>query len=137
MNKYILFLFLLLPLAHADELDCEKAKTVLEINECVADKLKTAHTKMREYLDASITRHSEDIIVTEAIKQAQRAWMKYMELHCDSVYSLWREGSIRNVMYLFCQISLTEERTYELWSQYLKLQDNSTPTLPQPIKPAK
>lgn len=104
---------------------------MLEINACVAEKLTAAHHEMQEYLTASIQHHQADAIVADSIKQAQRAWMKYMELHCDSVFSVWREGSIRNVMTLGCQITLTQQRTYELWLQYLRSAEND-PLLPRP-----
>lgn len=130
-----LLLFLLLPsIALSDELNCDEATTTVEINECVAEKLMLAQIEMRKYLEASLTHYHDDIIVLESIKQAQRTWMKYRELHCDSIYSVWRDGTIRTVMSLGCQINLTQQRTYELWSQYLRTIDETNALLPEPDK---
>lgn len=136
MNQFILLLLLFSSIAQADELDCGNATTTIEINECVAEKLTLAHKEMQQYLQASIATYYHDAIVAESIKQAQRAWLNYMELHCDSVYSVWREGSIRNVMSLGCQITLTQQRTHELWSQYLRSQDSTSSALPEPYLPS-
>jgi uncharacterized protein YecT (DUF1311 family) len=131
MKKSIWFLFLCTALAQANNFECNKAGTMLEINDCMAEKLTATHHEMQKYLSTSIQRHQDDAIVADSIKQAQRAWMKYMELHCDSVFSVWREGSIRNIMTLDCQINLTQQRTHELWLQFLRSAENDS-VLPRP-----
>lgn len=134
MKNYLWFVLLLSWFTHANEFNCNQAGTMLDINACVAEKLQDAHDQMQKYLSASILQHQADAIVADSIKQAQRAWMKYMELHCDSVFSVWRDGSIRNVMTLACQITLTQQRTYELWLQYLRSAENNS-VLPRPDTP--
>jgi uncharacterized protein YecT (DUF1311 family) len=122
-----------LPAFSADEaLDCEKAETTYEINQCAALDLEVAEAELQQYLQASLEQHKDDAELVAAIKHAQQDWTRYAKSHCDSVYTQWRDGTIRGVMGLSCQTMLTKLRSYELWDTFLTSMDSSPPLLPEP-----
>lgn len=117
----------------ASSLECNKASTTLEINYCAKMKLDKAEAEMQRYLKQSIAQYTADSDVVESINIAQSAWQTYSKSQCDSVFTVWRDGTIRVVMTLSCKTKLTQQRTHELWSQYLTYMDSSEPVLPEPI----
>ncbi|MDX3774994.1 DUF1311 domain-containing protein [Chromatiaceae bacterium AAb-1] len=137
MNKYIAVMLAILSfsaLASEESIDCENAMSTLEINQCALMELNTAKTELTRYLDAGYQRYSDDPELIDAIKTAQENWQTYAASHCQSVYTQWREGTIRGVMALSCQIKLTKQRTYEVWESFLTYMDDSPPVLPEPEK---
>lgn len=114
------------------KVDCDKALNTLQINYCAKLKLDNAEAEMKRYLDKSIAQYTADTYVVESINIAQSAWKSYSKSQCDSVFTMFRDGSLRVVMTLSCRTKLTQQRTHELWSQYLTYMDNSTPILPEP-----
>lgn len=112
--------------------DCDKALNTLQINYCAKLKLDNAEAEMQRYLDKSIAQYTADTYVVESINIAQSAWKSYSKSQCDSVFTMFRGGSLRVVMTLSCRTKLTLQRTHELWSQYLTYMDSSEPVLPEP-----
>ena len=66
------------------------------------------------------------------LEAGQSAWEAYKTSHCDSVYTIWMDGTIRGAMTLSCQINLTEARTHEIWSSYLTYMDSTPAIMPEP-----
>ncbi|WP_417526981.1 lysozyme inhibitor LprI family protein [Marinomonas shanghaiensis] len=133
--KYYLALFTALSLSVAASeptLDCENAITTLDINQCAAQDLQTANTVMHTYLKTSYQHNKHDPELIEAIKLAQKDWQNYMASHCDSVYTQWRDGTIRGVMAISCKTKLTKQRTHEIWQNFLTYMDSTPPVLPEP-----
>jgi uncharacterized protein YecT (DUF1311 family) len=133
--KYYLALFTALSLSVAASeptLDCENAITTLDINQCAAQDLQTANTVMHTYLKTSYQHNKHDPELIEAIKLAQKDWQNYMASHCDSVYTQWRDGTIRGVMAISCKTKLTKQRTHEIWQNFLTYMDSMPPVLPEP-----
>lgn len=120
--------------AYGEPLDCRESTTTLELNQCAMQKLDTAEDEMRRYLEKSLDRHGDDKKLTEAIENAQKAWRSYRGAHCNSIYTMWRQGTIRDVMSLECQTRLTKQRTHELWLEFLTYMDSTDPVLPEPKK---
>lgn len=118
--------------AMATSVDCDKALNTIEINYCAKVKLDNAEAEMERYLDKSIAQYTTNTNVVESINIAQSAWQSYSKSQCDSVFTLFRDGSMRVVMTLSCRTKLTQQRTHELWSQYLTYMDSSEPVLPEP-----
>lgn len=50
----------------------------------------------------------------EKLKEAQRAWIKFRDLHCECEYLSWDGGSIAGLARINCLTSLTNERTGHL-----------------------
>lgn len=133
MGKYVVLLLACLPaLLPAAELDCENAVSTLEMNECASLELEAAEREMYRYLETSLEYHSEDTELIEAIQESQAAWEEYARAHCDSVFTLWRDGTIRGLMSISCKTRRTKERTHALWSDFLVPLDDSEPVLPEP-----
>ncbi|MCK8085383.1 lysozyme inhibitor LprI family protein [Vibrio sp. 1CM8B] len=120
--------------ALADEgvVDCENAMNTIEINQCAAIELESAQAELDKYLAASFEHNAYDGELVASIKKAQESWQAYMMAHCDSVYTQWRDGSIRGVMALSCKTTLTKQRTHEVWENFLTYMDSTPPVLPEP-----
>ncbi|MEZ8948078.1 lysozyme inhibitor LprI family protein [Vibrio sp. 10N.247.311.18] len=120
--------------ALADEgvVDCENAMNTIEINQCAAIELESAQAELDKYLAVSFEHNAYDAELVASIKKAQESWQAYMTAHCDSVYTQWREGSIRGVMALSYKMTLTKQRTHEVWVNFLTYMDSTPPVLPEP-----
>lgn len=120
----------------ADEqpFDCDNAVNTREINACAALELDEADAMLDYYLAAALERSSHDSELVEAITLAQIDWTQYLESHCGSVYTMWREGTIRGVITLSCKTRMTRQRAHELWENFLTYADGSPPVLPEPPK---
>ncbi|QUM76232.1 DUF1311 domain-containing protein [Moritella sp. 24] len=116
----------------AASIDCNNAFNTLEKNYCAKVEFDKAEAEMQRYLDKSIAQYSADTQVVESINIAQSAWQSYSKSQCDSVFTVWRDGSVRVVMILSCRTKLTQQRTHELWAQYLTYMGSSESILPEP-----
>jgi uncharacterized protein YecT (DUF1311 family) len=133
MNKFIFLMFAIYSsFAVSDEIDCNNMISTLDINYCAGVELSKAELEMTAYLAKSKERNSDDKELIAAIDNAQQAWGVYIEAHCSSIYTMWREGSIRGVMSLNCKTKLTKQRTHEIWSNFLTYMDSTPPVLPEP-----
>lgn len=120
----VLSLLLLSTLAgHSFALDCKKALTTLEINECASrdkDKVEAKLNKTYQRIMTSLSRpDTEDeqfSIMKKHLVAAQRAWVKFREADCDAVYEKHSGGTIRNVMYISCLQNHAERRIKDLES---------------------
>ncbi|WP_437344045.1 lysozyme inhibitor LprI family protein [Vibrio chagasii] len=119
-------------LAGEKTVDCDNAMNTLEINHCAALELESAQVELDKYLAASFEHNADDVELVDAIKGAQESWQAYMTAHCDSVYTQWRDGSIRGLMALSCKTKLTKQRTHEVWENFLTYMDSTPPVLPEP-----
>ncbi|WP_086983907.1 lysozyme inhibitor LprI family protein [Vibrio aphrogenes] len=124
---------LLLPVSVQAEVDCQAPQNTVEINECAMDKLKQATQELDKYFAASLEQHAEDKELVKAIEVAQNHWQQYMQAHCSSVYTQWRDGTIRGVMAASCKTQLTKQRTHEIWETFLTYMDSTPPVLVEPI----
>lgn len=115
-----------------DVIDCENAMNTIEINHCAAIELESAQAELDKYLAASFEHNDYDAELVASIKKAQDSWQAYMSAHCNSVYTQWRDGSIRGVMALSCKTTLTKQRTHEVWVNFLTYMDSTPPVLPEP-----
>lgn len=115
-----------------EELDCANALNTIEINQCALIELESAQAVLAQYLAASFEHNANDPELIESIKIAQKDWQVYMSSHCNSVYTQWRDGTIRGVMSLSCKTKLTKQRTHEVWSNFLTYMDSTPPVLPEP-----
>lgn len=87
---------------------------------------------MVRYLETAIEQYDDDHETVAKIKSAQTAWEAYQSAHCGSVYSAWREGTIRLVMSHICVIYTTRMRTHDIWREFLTYMDSTPPILPEP-----
>lgn len=115
-----------------EEIDCTKALTTIDVNQCMQKELLVAQKTMDTYLAKSIEHYSHDEVSANSITKSQEAWLKYEEEHCNAVYDTWRDGTIRGTMVLECKLELTHQRTKVLWQSFLTYMDSTPPLLPEP-----
>lgn len=129
---FIVLLGLYVTVVSSAEVNCNDPISTLEVNVCAGIELEHAQQEMNHYLLKSKLHLSYDAQLVTAIDKAQKAWLNYSEAHCDAIYTKWRDGSIRGVMSLNCKIALTEQRTHQIWSNFLTYMDSTEPVLPEP-----
>jgi uncharacterized protein YecT (DUF1311 family) len=120
---------LLLASAAAAMNPCEKAGTQAESTQCAWNDFKRADAELnvqyRSSLADAAERDRSDRMnpavrgdtrpsYTEALQEAQRAWIKFRDLHCR-VEGYWgRGGTIEPMLVNFCLARVTRERTEQL-----------------------
>ena len=122
-------------ICQSENVECyDNASTTKAADACTAAEVEGATALLEKYLSAAKKRYSSDKPVVTSINRGQTAWISYKNAHCDSVYEMYREGSIRGAMHLGCQLQLTMERTHAVWQDYLTSWDSTPPLLPEPKK---
>ncbi|MEW4511745.1 lysozyme inhibitor LprI family protein, partial [Vibrio cholerae] len=110
MKKWLLIMlasFSSVVSAENESLDCKNAMNTFEINQCASMALDSAQAELTKYLEASFVHNVNDPDLVTAIQVAQKDWQSYMSSHCNSVYTQWRDGSIRGVLAISCKTHLT------------------------------
>ena len=128
----ILIMFISSYVIGQEDIDCTKAFTTIDIDQCKQKELSIAEKTMGIYLAKSMEQYSQDEVSIKSIKKAQGAWLKYREEHCSAIYDIWRDGTIRNTMALECKLELTHQRTKVIWKSFLTYMDSTPPLLPEP-----
>ena len=132
-NYLILFVLAFTGTSQAESPECEhQAVTTMDMNQCIAGQVATAEHQLERYLEASRMRYSSDPAIVDLLQQSQDAWITYRETHCDAIYQMWFEGTIRGAMAGRCSLQLTQERTHQIWADYLTYMDSTPPILPKP-----
>jgi uncharacterized protein YecT (DUF1311 family) len=121
LKQTFLPLIILASCGSAFALDCGKAITTPEINECASIDQKKVEAKLNKVYqrvlksldvpDAPLESYSE---MRKSLMVAQRAWVKFREADCNAVYQKHVSGTIRTVMYIGCMHSHAEKRIREL-----------------------
>lgn len=131
--RFLLLLSLFcLPATVMAQLPCTEADTTVAMNACLEAELEKADNTMQRYLEASRERYQDNQSVLTAISKAQDAWQQYRDDHCNSLYTIWIDGTIRGPIGWRCLIDKTQQRSHELWSTYLNFMDSQEPLLPEP-----
>lgn len=133
MKKTIVLILLLLSyFSYAEEKDCNHAINTIEINACLGKELEVAEAQLARYLAKSHERYDHEPAIADALDQSQQNWLVYRQSHCDAIYTVWSDGSIRGAMFGECMLTLTKQRTHQIWEDYLTYMDNTPPLLPEP-----
>ncbi|RXJ73285.1 hypothetical protein CS022_10765 [Veronia nyctiphanis] len=134
-NNYVaLFSFFICFHVYAGEtsIDCDKAISTYDLGQCALKEVEQAEQQLEKYLAEALVFNQEDKELVASIKVAQEKWQVYAKSHCDSVYTQYRQGSIRGMMALDCKKMLIKRRTHDIWSNFLTYMDSSPPVLPEP-----
>lgn len=132
-NYLLLFLLAFAGSLQAESPDCEQqAGTTLDMNLCIAEQVTAADRQLERYLKAARERYSDDQAVVDQLLQSQDAWLDYRNTYCDAVYQMWSGGSIRGVMAGSCVLQLIQQRTHQIWTDFLTYMDSTPPILPKP-----
>jgi len=120
---------------------CTGATTV-ELNECAAEHSRRADKELDRYLAAARKHIAEDTAEARGeastkdaparFEAAQTAWAAYRKSECGAVYDSWSGGTIRNMMYESCWLTLTKSRSNVIWDLWLHFMDSTPPILPKP-----
>ena len=95
--------------------DCSDPQTQSEMNYCAAQDLEVADTKLNEVYKRAMS--AQDRKGKRAMQKAQRAWINYRDLACQS-YSLMADGgSMQPMLASLCLPKLTDERSKMLEEQ--------------------
>ena len=115
--------------------DCA-GQTTVELNDCAGKNLEAAEARLQKYQQAAIDRYSteedENPAVVLGIKASSEAFAAYRSIECATIYEDYKQGTIRTMMSLGCQIYLTNQRTHTIWENWLRYMDSTPPILPEP-----
>ncbi|MFV1921532.1 MAG: lysozyme inhibitor LprI family protein [Methylotenera sp.] len=132
IQSILLSLFLPTFFAFANDVDCKNTATTVENNACVGAALENENKVLTLYLNKAKERYAEQSKLITLISSSQKQWLLYRQSHCDAIYTVWSDGSIRAVMFGECMLKLTKQRTHQIWEDYLTYMDNTPPLLPEP-----
>ncbi|MBP5979433.1 MAG: DUF1311 domain-containing protein [Halomonas sp.] len=135
MKKWLFIVLASLSLsavADDEKLDCNNIRGTFDTNRCAAIELEAAEDVLTHYLEMSVEHNAFDPVLVDAIKVAQKQWQAYAAAHCGSVYTQWRDGTIRDAMGITCHTRLTKQRTHDIWQDFLTYMDSTPPVLPEP-----
>lgn len=51
---------------------------------------------------------------TDALRDAQRAWIAFRDADCAARYAMWQDGTIRSIVAANCHLTMTAGRAIEL-----------------------
>jgi uncharacterized protein YecT (DUF1311 family) len=97
----------LTPFAVAQPLNCQKANTQLELNQCADRKLNQVYQQVR----AKYRGEQETLLLN-----AEEAWVKFRDASCAFSRNRFAGGSIAPMVYSNCLTNLTKQQTQELKS---------------------
>lgn len=103
-----------------------------EMNACLAGLLKKAEAQQARYLDAALSGVSDRPELVRKIRTSDAAFNAHRDAECDAVWENWKDGTIRNAMSLTCSITMTDQRTHDIWETWLTYMDSTEPDLPEP-----
>jgi uncharacterized protein YecT (DUF1311 family) len=107
--------------AFANDVDCTKAVTQFDMNQCAQKDFEAADKKLNEAYKRVVAAQEGD---TAKLKAAQRAWISFRDAECTFETAGSEGGSIHPMEYSMCLTKLTNARTKEL-TTYLACQSNS------------
>ena len=58
--------------------------------------------------------HSPVMDRSDALRDAQRAWIAFRDADCAARYAMWQDGTIRTIVGANCQLTMTAQRAIEL-----------------------
>lgn len=120
MKSFLIFIFLLCPLAIQAQGLCPQSNTTVEMNQCLNHKLELAVKELKNNLDLARLRFADNPALLESINTSQSAWEAYRKSQCQSVFMLWQQASLQSLMTVSCSIQLARERNAFLRQTYLK-----------------
>lgn len=95
--------------ASAQSLNCENPKTQIDMNACAFKDYQSADAELNAIYKQARNRLSEAGRI--ALRDAQRAWIKFRDNDCEAAGSQYQGGSIRPLVVNNCLERLTRERT--------------------------
>ena len=105
--------------AAAQEVDCARAVTQVDMNACARLDWEAADAELNlAYAGALVRAEAFDTHpegrAEETLRAAQRAWVPYRDALCESEAALWDGGSAEPMVRSGCLAAVTRERTEDL-----------------------
>ena len=113
---------------------CADPQSQLEMNRCAAAEYQKADSGLnalydrliktleKDVSDAHRENNADQIKYSETglndLKEAERAWIQYRDLHCKAAEQRFEGGSIRPLIWSGCMRQVTEHRIDELKGAY-------------------
>lgn len=92
---------------------CDQAITQQEMNSCANQSYKISDQKLnKSYL--LLLKKSKDLEYKNALKQAQRSWLKFRDDQCKLVALPTQNGSAHYMVYINCLAEKTDQRIDEI-----------------------
>jgi uncharacterized protein YecT (DUF1311 family) len=113
MRKYILFSILILLSVFVS------AQSQAEMNEKAIDDYKKSDMEMTRVYKTVMGKLRQKT-AKDLLLEAQRAWIKYKETHCNAITNQYDGGSIMPLIYYSCLEELTNQRKKQL-ERYLQM----------------
>ncbi|MFP7570808.1 lysozyme inhibitor LprI family protein [Marivita sp. S2033] len=54
------------------------------------------------------------MVRTDALRDAQRAWIAFRDADCGARYAIWQDGTLRTIVGANCHLTMTAQRALEL-----------------------
>jgi uncharacterized protein YecT (DUF1311 family) len=113
---------------------CEDAKNQKELNQCAGEQYRKADARLNVVYGKALTFMQKDLseaqeqrdadqvkynqAAIEKLKTAERAWIRYRDLHCDAARHQNGGGSVDPMIWAFCMEQTTTDRVEELKQAY-------------------
>ena len=107
--------------AWAQEVDCGRAVTQLDMNLCARLDWEAADAELNLAYEAAVARAETfdtypEGRAEETLRAAQRAWVTFRDAVCESEAALWDGGSAEPMVRSGCLAAVTRRRAEELWT---------------------
>jgi uncharacterized protein YecT (DUF1311 family) len=110
--------------AMAQEINCAKAQTQVELTACAQRDWQLADVDLTEaYRAAQLAMKDVDATViggkrgaSESLRAAERAWITYRDAVCLSESFAWQGGSGELMAIYLCRARIAKARTADLWT---------------------
>jgi uncharacterized protein YecT (DUF1311 family) len=96
----------------AQKLDCNNARTQLEINRCAHLSYQNADKKLNQVYQQLLPKLERSR--KQKLVAAQQAWIKFRDTSCEFERSGYEGGSIAPTIYFGCLEKTTQQRTQQL-----------------------
>ena len=94
--------------------ECGPDATQMDLNDCAGDGLRKADAALNETYGRIMSRLKPTPSATQALREAQRAWLRFRDGECDFATIGTEGGSIRPMLVAQCRQQLTEQRVTQL-----------------------
>lgn len=94
---------------------CANPQTQFEMNQCAGKEYQAADAVLNQVYQKLVAMLDDE--QKAQLKDAQNAWLKYRDAHCDFVADQFKGGSMRPMIAAMCLADVTKNRTTELRGQ--------------------
>jgi uncharacterized protein YecT (DUF1311 family) len=94
---------------------CANPQTQFEMNQCAGKEYQAADAVLNQVYQKLVAMLDDE--QKAQLKEAENAWLKYRDAHCDFVADQFKGGSMRPMIAAMCLADVTKNRTTELRAQ--------------------